>query len=62
MALATFFAQNYESMKRSLLLDSDLPQLKELPDKVIIQAKLDMSSLDQFLKDMDSVTVCLDSF
>jgi len=42
-------------------MDSDLPQIKEIPDKVNFQAKLDMTSLDQFLRDMESVQICLDS-
>ena len=55
VALCTFYSSNYESLKRSCLMDSDLPQIKEIPDKVNFQAKLDMTTLDQFLKDMESV-------
>lgn len=46
MALSTYFANNYENMKRTCLMDSDLPQIKEIPEKVSFQAKLDMTSLD----------------
>ena len=42
-------------------MDSDLPQLKEVNDKINIQPRLDMTSLDQFLKDMDGVQVCLEN-
>ena len=62
MALSTYFANNYENMKRTCLMDSDLPQIKEIPEKVSFQAKLDMTSLDQFLRDMESVQICLENF
>ena len=62
VALATYYATNYESLKRTCLMDSDLPQIKDIPEKVSFQAKLDMTSLDQFLQDMESVQVCLENF
>ena len=62
MALSTYFACNYENMKRTCLMDSDLPQIKEIPEKVCFQAKLDMTSLDQFLRDMEAVQICLENF
>lgn len=34
VSLATFFANNYEGMKRTCLMDSDLPLIKELPERV----------------------------
>ena len=60
--LATFYAQEYDSLKRTCLMDSDLPQIKDIPDKVNFQAKLDMTTLDQFLKGMESIQVCLENF
>ena len=62
VSLASFYAQNYVSLKRTCLMDSDLPQIKEIPEKVSLQAKMDMSSLDQFLRDMESIQLCLESF
>lgn len=34
VSLSTFYANNYEIMKRTCLMDSDLPMLKEIPQKV----------------------------
>lgn len=41
-------------------MDSDLPQLKEVQEKINIQPKMDMTTLDQFLKEMEAVQVCLE--
>lgn len=46
VAVATYFAQNYENIRRTCLMESDLPQLKEINEKVNIQPRLDMTSLD----------------
>ena len=62
VALCTFYAANFEGLKRSCRMDTDVPQIKELPDKVNLQPRLDMQSLDAFLKDMETVQLCLDSF
>ena len=34
VATASYYAENYENVHRQCLNDSDLPQIKDLPDKV----------------------------
>ena len=58
--LATFYALNYENLKHKCLTDPDLPQFRDLPDKLNLEAKVDMNSLDQFLHNIESVNFCLE--
>ena len=34
VSLITFHSQNYENYKRTCLMDSDLPQFREIPERV----------------------------
>ena len=51
--IAAFYSENMETIKRTCLIESDLPQFKEVPEKVNLTAKIDMSSLDEFLKGIE---------
>ena len=60
--LIQYYAENFETIKRTCLIESDLPQFKEMTEKVNLNAKIDTSTLDEFLKGVQSVQVCIDGF
>ena len=43
-------------------MDSDLPQFRDIPERVNLQPRLDTASLEQFLKEMEGIQVCLENF
>ena len=43
-------------------MDSDLPQFRDIPERVNLQPRLDTASLEHFLKEMEAIQVCLENF
>ena len=42
VAVAVFYADNLEMIKRTCLVESDLPQFRDIPQRVNLSAKIDM--------------------
>ena len=59
--VAHFYAENLEMIKRTCLTESDLPQFRDIPQRINLSAKIDMQSLNEFLKNMEQVQVCIDN-
>ena len=59
--VAQFYAENLEMIKRTCLAESDLPQFRDIPQRINLSAKIDMQSLNDFLKNMEQVQVCIDN-
>ena len=59
--MAQFYAENLEMIKRTCLIESDLPQFRDIPQKISLSAKIDMQSLNEFLKNIEQVQLCIES-
>ena len=57
--MAQFYAENLEMIKRTCLIESDLPQFRDIPQKISLSAKIDMQSLNEFLKNIEQVQLCI---
>ena len=42
VAVAVFYADSLEMIKRTCLMESDLPQFRDIPQRVNLSAKIDM--------------------
>ena len=51
--VAQFYSENLEMIKRTCLAESDLPQFRDIPQRINLSAKIDMQSLNEFLKNME---------
>jgi len=50
--IAQYYTQNFTKIQKTCLVDSDLPQLKEMPS-----GRVDIRSLEQFLTGIDAMTL-----
>jgi hypothetical protein len=59
--LATFYVQKFDRIKKTCLTDSELAMLKDHRN-LQIQPKIDMESLDAFMKNLDTIQLEIDTF
>ncbi len=56
--LINYYALNHQKILQSAL-ESDLPQLKEIPKQVNLKCDIDTSSMNRFIEDLEGLSLAM---
>ncbi len=54
--LMTYYSNNHQKVQQSAL-ESELPQLREIPKQVNLKCEVDVQSLNQFIEDLEGLNL-----